>query len=105
MMIETDKQQEKRRGITPRLTLNPAHLTKIPYGNYGKNKKFSLKKFFIKNKEFSLKKSFGKNEEFFPKKTERTRIIAPFQLRKINYNKKLGYCLFGESEKRFPFLS
>ena len=34
-MIETDKQQEKRRGITPRLTLNLAPLPKIPYGNCG----------------------------------------------------------------------
>ena len=34
-MIETDKQQEKRRGITPRLTLTLAPLPKIPYGNCG----------------------------------------------------------------------
>ena len=31
-MIETDKQQEKRRGITPRLTPNTPHLPKNPYG-------------------------------------------------------------------------
>lgn len=28
--IEPDKQQEKRRGITPRLTLNTPHLPTIP---------------------------------------------------------------------------
>jgi len=40
MMIETDKQQEKRRGITPRLTLNLAPLPKIPYGNCGNPRGF-----------------------------------------------------------------
>ena len=36
-MIETDKQQGKRRGITPRLTLNTPYLLKNSYGktNYG----------------------------------------------------------------------
>ena len=29
------KKQEKRRGFTPRLTLNPATYRKIPYGNCG----------------------------------------------------------------------
>ena len=33
--IETDKQQEKRRGITPRLTPNTLHLPKNPYGKTG----------------------------------------------------------------------
>ncbi len=36
-MIETDKQQEKRRGFAPRLTLNLAPLPEIPYGNCGNN--------------------------------------------------------------------
>ena len=36
--IETNKQQEKRRGITPRLTLNHAPLPEIPYGNCGKER-------------------------------------------------------------------
>ena len=35
-MIEIDKQQEKRRGFTPRLILNLAPLPKIPYGKCGK---------------------------------------------------------------------
>ena len=34
-MIETNKQQEKRRGITPRLTPNTPHLPKNPYGKSG----------------------------------------------------------------------
>ena len=43
-MIEADKQQEKRRGITPRLTLNIASLPKIPYGNCGNPAFFSLRR-------------------------------------------------------------
>ena len=41
-MIETDKQQEKRRGFTPRLILNLAPLPEIPYGNYGNRSAFVL---------------------------------------------------------------
>ena len=44
-MIEADKQQEKRRGIPLRLTLNIAPLPKIPYGNCGKCRRAT---FFIK---------------------------------------------------------
>ena len=43
MMIETNKQQEKRRGITPRLTLNLAPLPEIFYGNCGKTEFFFKK--------------------------------------------------------------
>ena len=35
MMTKTNKQQEKRRGITPRLTPNTPHLPKNPYGKSG----------------------------------------------------------------------
>ena len=38
--IETDKQQEKRRGITPHLTLNLAPLPEISYGNCGNASSF-----------------------------------------------------------------
>lgn len=34
-MSEADKQQEKRRGITPRLTPKTPHLQKNPYGKTG----------------------------------------------------------------------
>lgn len=48
MMTKTNKQQEKRRGITPRLTLNLAPLPEIPYGNCGNGEgfvNFAIKKF------------------------------------------------------------
>ena len=46
-MMEADKRQEKRRGITPRLTLNLAPLPEFPYENYGN------KTFFLLNKTIS----------------------------------------------------